>query len=89
MLLPQLTVNSNKVEFREVGGDKKFILKHREFVLSMEYPKGKVWKSLALQTVKVNNIIQERQERKKEVETEVHKEVGPTKPKTGSISQKG
>lgn len=56
MLLPQLIVNANKVEFREVGGDKKFILKHTVFVLSMEYPKGKVWKSLALQTMKVNII---------------------------------
>lgn len=31
-----------QTEFREVGGDKKFILKHTVFVLSMEYPKGKV-----------------------------------------------
>lgn len=69
--------------FRELGGGNKFILKHAEFVLPVEYPKGKVQYTIILKIVKFKEKLRSRDSGFKVISTSNHLR------KAGEMEEKG
>lgn len=69
--------------FRELGGGNKLILKHTEFVLPVEYPKGKVQYTILLKIIKLKEKLRSRDTGFKVISTPNHSR------KAGEMEEKG